>query len=127
MITGIGNDIVEIERIADVYHRNEGFVRRILTETEQKFLINKSPERRIEFLAGRFAAKEAMAKALGTGIGSKLSFLDMEILPDESGKPILVLNQQVYKKELIQANTRIHLSISHSRLFAIAHVVIEQV
>lgn len=126
MIVGVGSDIVEIERISQIYQRSQGFVKRILTEKEQTYLLNKSPERVVEFLAGRFAAKEAVAKAVGSGIGRTLSFQDIEVLPDASGKPTVQLSQLAYTQNSLVNTCKIHISISHSRAFAIAHVVIEQ-
>lgn len=115
MILGIGIDIVELDRIKRIAEQQEKFIDRILTETE-KFEYHKlSAKRKTEFLAGRFAAKEAFAKAAGTGIGHELSFLDIEIVADDKGKPFIV---KPYRDG-------VHLSISHSRDFAVAQVVIE--
>ena len=126
MIIGVGSDIVEIDRIAKIIQRNGSFVNRILTQREQANLINKSPERTVEFLAGRFAAKEAVAKALGTGIGSQLGFQEIEIIPEPNGKPTVQLSQRVLSEHSLADRGYVHVSISHSRAFAIAHVVIEQ-
>src|SRR5690625_6771177 len=85
MIKGIGIDLIELERIEKSIKKNDRLVTRILTRKEQNvFRELKSERRRIEFLAGRFAAKEAFAKATGQGIG-KLSFQDMEVLPSRKG------------------------------------------
>lgn len=126
MIVGVGSDLVEIDRISSITKRTSSFVKRILTENEQAYLTDKSPERVIEYLAGRFAAKEAIAKALGTGIGSKLSFQDMEIIPDAMGKPTVQISQRVRDELSLGDRCRVHVSISHSRTVAIAYVVIEQ-
>ncbi len=74
-----------------------------------------SGRRQVEFLAGRFSAKEAFSKAAGTGIGKNLSFIDIEIESDALGKPMIV-------KPKVHA----HLSISHSREYAVAQVIIEE-
>lgn len=116
MITGLGIDIVELKRISEAINRNSNFVKRILTETEQGYFDELSGKRKVEFLAGRFAAKEAFVKALGTGIGKRCSWKDIEIIPDEHGKPLLQT-----KKEF----GRIQLSISHSKEYAVANVIIE--
>lgn len=116
MISGIGIDIVELDRIKKISERQEKFIDRILTGTEKIEYKKLSDKRKIEFLAGRFAAKEAFAKAAGTGIGHGLSFLDIEIAVDEKGKPFIVKPDR----------DRVHLSISHSRDFAAAQVVIEK-
>ncbi|MFZ7947036.1 MULTISPECIES: holo-ACP synthase [Bacillaceae] len=115
MIKGIGIDIIELSRIRELITRQSKFADRILTENENNKFKILSEVRRVEFLAGRFAAKEAFSKALGTGIGKELSFLDIEIGTDAFGKPFIV-------KPDVQA----HLSISHSREYAVAQVVIEE-
>jgi len=128
MIVGIGVDIVEIERISKLVKRQKSAISRFLTIEEQQLLQGKSEERQTEFIAGRFASKEAGAKALGTGIGATISFLDMEIVPTELGKPEMKIKEEVYERlGLDPSNVRVHLSISHSRDYAIAQVVVEQV
>ncbi|WP_066369977.1 holo-ACP synthase [Neobacillus fumarioli] len=114
MITGIGIDIIELARIEELLDRQGKFADRVLTVLEKERFEQLSARRRVEFLAGRFAAKEAFAKAVGTGIGKELSFLDIEIKTDHMGKPF-------FSKPV----TKAHLSISHSRDYAIAQVVIE--
>ena len=115
MIKGIGIDIIELTRIQIMLERGTKLIDRILTEEEkQKFKV-LSERRQVEFLAGRFAAKEAFSKAFGTGIGKELSFQDIEIETDGSGKPF-------FRKPEVHS----HLSISHSREYAVAHVVIEK-
>lgn len=116
MIAGIGIDIIELDRIAQLATQQHKFVGRILTEKEQQTYEMLSPNRQVEFLAGRFAAKEAFSKAIGSGIGKELSFLQMEIETDEKGRPF-------FTKPF---STGVHLSISHSRDYAVAQVVIEQ-
>jgi holo-[acyl-carrier protein] synthase len=116
MISGIGIDIIELDRIKSIIERQPKFIQRILTENEQQIFERLTPARKIEFLAGRFAAKEAFAKARGTGIGNELSFQDIEIKPDSKGKP------QVIKP----IEDGVHLSISHSKHYAIAQVVLEK-
>ncbi|MCH1627256.1 holo-ACP synthase [Fredinandcohnia quinoae] len=115
MIIGTGIDIVELKRIENLIQRQKKFVDRILTDGEKETYSNLSERRKVEFLAGRFAAKEAYSKAVGTGIGGALSFLDIEIAANDFGKPIV-------KKP---SDHHIHLSISHSRDYAIAQVIIE--
>ncbi|HHW38449.1 MAG TPA: holo-ACP synthase [Bacillales bacterium] len=117
MIKGIGIDIVELNRVRTIQIRQPKFSNRILTENELKLFKALSKNRQIEFLAGRFAAKEAYAKAKGTGFGEYLSFLDIEILPDLLGKPEI----KTTEKEIV------HLSISHSREYAVAQVIIEEI
>jgi holo-[acyl-carrier protein] synthase len=117
MISGIGIDIIELDRIKTIIDRQPKFIQRILTENELVIFERLTIRRKIEFLAGRFAAKEAFAKANGTGIGSELSFLDIEIHPDPFGKPQIIA----------PFNEGVHLSISHSRDYAGAQVVIEKI
>ncbi|WP_243292529.1 holo-ACP synthase [Bacillus sp. FJAT-47783] len=118
MIAGIGLDIVELDRIAEIIKRNPKFIHRVLTVNEQNRLSQLSETRKVEYVAGRFAVKEAFSKALGTGIGEQLSFLDIEVLNDELGKPVL--------KQNVTKHT-VHVTISHSRQFAVAQVIIEMI
>lgn len=116
MISGIGIDIIELERIERAVKRNSRFVERILTEKERDIYESfKQRKRKLEFLAGRFAAKEAFAKATGTGIG-KLSFQHIEVLPNEIGAPEIIVEGFIKEK--------IFLSISHSKQYAVAQVII---
>lgn len=117
MIIGTGIDIVELGRIEKLMNRQPNFVDRILTPLEKERFISLSDKRKVEFLAGRFAAKEAYSKAKGTGIGKDLSFQDMTIVTTEKGKP--------YFSEPEMADGNVHLSISHSEQYAIAQVIIE--
>ena len=112
MIQGIGIDIVELNRIEEILKRNPRFVERILTDKERHVVSNKSAKRKIEFIAGRFAAKEALVKASGV---KSLSWQDIEILNQEDGKPILTG----------PVDGTIHVSISHSQAYAVAQVIIE--
>ncbi len=80
---------------------------------------NKDP---VFSFAGRFSAKEALAKALGVGIGASLSWHDMEIVNDNRGKPSVLWNPEIQKRFAIQ---KAHLSISHSHTIAIAYALIE--
>ncbi|MGN8647746.1 holo-ACP synthase [Gracilibacillus sp. HCP3S3_G5_1] len=117
MIKGIGIDIIELHRIKEIIKRQPKMLDRILTNKEKEILENlQSEKRKIEFIAGRFAAKEAFSKAKGTGIG-KLSFLDIEITNHNNGAPIL-------KSKVLTAET-CFVSISHSENYAIAQVIIE--
>lgn len=116
VIAGIGLDIVELKRIKDISEKHPKFVDRILTLTEKEKYECLRGNRQIEFLAGRFAAKEAFSKAMGTGIGKSLSFLDIEVENDENGKPSI-------KKPICYG---VHLSITHSAEYAVAQVIIEK-
>ncbi|WP_082235570.1 holo-ACP synthase [Halobacillus massiliensis] len=118
MIKGIGVDLIDLERINESISRNPRLVQRILTEEEQRIFHNLNGQRQVEFLAGRFAVKEAFAKAVGTGIG-RLSFQDMEVLPDAKGAPQMKVSG--FDNYIIWA------AISHSRHQAVAQVVLEEV
>ncbi|MDR2976494.1 MAG: holo-ACP synthase [Streptococcaceae bacterium] len=117
MIKGIGVDTVELSRIAQAI-KNRRFVEKVLTEPElAKFDKLTSSARKTELLAGRWAAKEAYAKAYGTGISSQLHFLDLTVENDVSGDPFFA--QQPYEG-------KVHLSISHTGIEATAFVVLEK-
>lgn len=120
MIYGIGADLCQIDRIARAME-NPRFTGRIYTAAERARLENLCAERRAERAAGMFAAKEAVAKALGTGF-SGFGFSDIEILADEKGKPVVNLHGGAAK--MIEQPS-IHLSISHDGGMAMAFAVIE--
>ena len=117
MIEGIGIDLLEIKRIRKILSNNKDFPKRILTEKEYAYFLDLSKHRQIEFLSGRFAAKEAFSKAYGSGIGRELSFIDLEILPNNQNKPIFYTNKY---------EGSIHLSISHSVEYVVAQVILEK-
>ncbi len=89
MITGIGLDLVDLKKIKKILQRSEKFPIRILSEREFIFFESLNDARQLEYLAGRFAAKEAFAKARGTGIREGCTFQQIEIINDELGKPII--------------------------------------
>ena len=112
MIHGIGTDIIETDRIRQSIEKHGShFLDRLFTKKEQEYC-NKFKDPAIHF-AGRFAAKEAISKALGSGFGKDLSFLDLEIINEENGKPI------------VQNRSNIHLSISHCESYATATAIVE--
>jgi holo-[acyl-carrier protein] synthase len=115
VIIGLGVDIIEIERIKRAFEKQPRFPERILTAQEYKRFMELEGRRQIEFLAGRFAAKEAYSKACGTGIGKNLSWHDIEILKDKNGKPWIRSKS---------GNTAL-LSISHSKNYVVSNVIIE--
>ena len=130
MIRGLGTDIIEIERVRAVATGTVGerFVERLLTVAEAAIIGESlSPEnaRAMQFLAGRFAAKEAVAKALGCGIGASLSFLHIEILHDGAGKPQCKLAAETPVIQSLPDGWQIHVSISHSRDYATAVAILE--
>ena len=116
MIYGIGIDLVELHRIEQTLERQPRFAGRILTQIEQERYQSLSGHRQIEYLAGRFAAKEAFVKAFGTGIGAEVSWLDLEVLNEASGRPVMTGPFE----------GTIHLSITHSDHYAAAQVLLEK-
>jgi len=124
MIYGIGTDIVEVSRIEDSLARfGKDFAMRILSEREmQDFLQSNTPAR---FLAKRFAAKEAFAKALGTGIRSPATFENIGIAHDDLGKPVLDLAPELQLHVDAKGIRFQHLSISDEKMLAAAFVVLE--
>lgn len=118
MILGIGNDIVEIARIEKAI-QNESFKKRVYTENEIE-LIEKKGAGKFASYAGRFSAKEAISKAMGTGVRG-FSLIDIEILSDELGKPVVNFKNQL---ENFMRNKKIELSISHSKEYATAVAIL---
>ena len=117
MVIGNGVDIVEIERISEIVKKNPRFLERCFTENERALFLEKGMK--IETIAAGFAGKEAVSKALGTGIRG-FNLVDIEILRDALGKPIVHL---LGKAKDVAANKQIHrieLSLSHSDVQAIA-------
>ncbi|MBW8189582.1 holo-ACP synthase [Neiella marina] len=125
-IVGIGNDLVEIARIEQVLARTpERFAARILTASElSQFQQHKQPAR---FLAKRFAAKEAAAKAIGTGIAAGVTFQDFEVTNDAAGRPLLSLSGQAKTLANQRGVSACWLSLSDERHYALATVVLESV
>jgi holo-[acyl-carrier protein] synthase len=122
MIAGIGVDIIEIDRIKKSVERNPKFVSKVFTKNEIEYL--ESRKMRPEYIAGRFAAKEAVSKALGTGIRG-FDLKDIEIDRNSLGKPIVVLKGKCKKILKKYPSYKIHISISHSRENAIAYALLE--
>ena len=116
MLQGLGNDIIEIDRIRkSIEIHGLHFLNKLFTQKEQDYCYKfKDPA---PSFAGRFAAKEAIAKALGTGIGGELSWHDIEILGNDAGKPVAQLSKSAQKKF---NNPNILVSISHCTTHATA-------
>lgn len=123
MILGLGIDIIEIERVRCILDRyGERFAGRILTAAERDFC--GRPRADARRVAGRFAAKEAVLKALGSGLrGGR--WRDVEILPDELGRPVVRLVGVHGRRAAEQGIRAIHVSISHARAYAVAQAVAE--
>ena len=123
MALAIGTDIVEIQRIADVVERQgDKFVQRILTDAEQQEYLRLNCA--LSFLAKRFAAKEAVAKALGTGIGHGVSFRDINIIKTERGAPAVELSGGAATVLSAMGGSQILLSLAGERQYAVAYAVL---
>ncbi|MHC1685740.1 MAG: holo-ACP synthase [Clostridiaceae bacterium] len=123
MIIGVGTDIIEISRIEDAVKNNANFLEKVFTDNEIEYL--KSRKMRPEYIAGRFAAKEAVSKALGTGF-REFSLRDIEVDRNTLGKPMVILKGKAKQIALRHGKYRIHLSISHDKSRAIAYAVMEE-
>ena len=123
MIKGLGIDIVETSRIRQVIERHgEQFLNRVFTPAEQA--VGKVRASAQHFYAGRWAAKEAAAKALGCGIGKNCSFTDIEILNDPAGKPLMTFSGNAEKLAVSLGINDIKVSISHEINYAVATVIL---
>lgn len=125
MIVNVGVDLIEVERVrralqdAKIGHR---FRARVYTEKEIEYCEGKE-RGRYESYAGRFAAKEAVMKALGRGWGSKVSWLDIEVLPSRGGRPELHLHNKTSALALDLGVRQWSLSITHTGHYAMAYVI----
>ena len=124
MILGIGIDIFEVARIQASHERfGERFLNRILRPNEISYCLSyKAPG---PFLAARFAAKEAISKAFGTGIGAQLGWRDMEIGRRESGEPFVILHDGGLKLLQARGGRNVWISLSHTQTHAAAVAVLE--
>jgi holo-[acyl-carrier protein] synthase len=124
MIVGTGIDIVDISRIeAAIERQGSRFVRRVFCEREIAYCESRGP--RLASYAARFAAKEAAMKALGTGWADGVGWRQIEIVCGEKGAPSLSLSGRALERMRELGATRIHVSLSHSESFAVAHVILE--
>ena len=122
MIIGIGCDCIEIDRFRQALARTKDrLLTRLFTPNEISYCQRHNDP--VFSFAGRFAAKEALSKALGVGIGSALSWHDMEIINDEQGKPCVIWHTDVAERFGVRKS---HLSISHSHTIAMAYAHLEQ-
>ena len=124
MVLGTGIDIIEVDRIRSSFEKfGERFVNRILRPAEIAYCLrHRDPG---PFLAARFAAKEAISKSFGTGIGAQLGWQDMEVGRKESGEPFVILHD-AGTRLLSERRARIvHLTLSHTRHYAAAMAILE--
>jgi len=117
-----GLDLVESKRIADVLKRHgDHFLQRVLTEKERAIAATyKDP---VPFVAGRWAAKEAILKLLGTGWRGPIAWTDMEIVPDALGRPVVSLSGETARRAKDLGVGEITLSITHTRQTAAASAI----
>ena len=121
MIVGVGNDIIEIERVEKAISK-EGFIAKVYTQREIENIVKRG--NRTETYAGIFSAKEAISKAIGTGV-REFALTDLEILNDDLGKPYVIVSDKLNK--IIQRkkeNYQIEIAISHSKKYATAMAII---
>lgn len=124
MILGTGIDIIEVARIAVAFAKfGERFVNRVLLPDEIAYCL--AHPRPAPFLAARFAAKESVSKAFGTGIGAALGWQDIEIRRKESGEPFVVLHGKGAELFAARGARALHLSLSHTENYAAATAILE--
>ena len=125
MILGTGFDLTALPRIKSLLEKHEErFLTRILTAAELAAL-PAEPARRVAYAAGRWAAKEAAVKALGSGFSAGIGFHDVEIVTLEEGRPELRLHGRAEELAREKGVTSLHVSISHERDMAGAMVILE--
>jgi len=124
MITGIGIDLIEVDRVAEKVSKETGFRELVFSQREIDYCESKA--NKFEHYAARFAAKEAFLKALGTGWTNGTSFKEVEILHDSNGRPKLELSGTTAITARLSANAKIFVSLSHVKASATALVIIEQ-
>ena len=125
MIFGIGTDIVEIKRIETMKSLDK-FASKILSHNEKEFYDSLTNEKKIVYISKQFAAKEAIAKAIGTGIRNDTHFKNIEILRDKNGAPIFNALNKLEKIISDLGITKTHVSLADERDYAIAIAVLEK-
>ena len=125
MIFGIGTDIVEVERIKNLSSISK-FAKKILSQKELNTFNWLNKDQKVYFLSKQFAAKEAISKALGTGIGHEASLNNIEILRDEKGKPFFNAINELSLLISDLGITKTHVSLADESNYAIAMVILEK-
>lgn len=122
-VIGTGVDLVENERIRDLLTKwGPHFKSRVFVASEQAYCDSKASP--WLYYAGRFAVKEAVSKAFGTGIGPSLGWKDIEVIRDTAGAPSVLLSEHGRKLARKQGVARILISLSHTHHFAVAHALL---
>ena len=123
-VIGIGTDIVKVSRIKRLLNKHgENFAQRILHENELQIFQQRKTSK--FYLAKRFAAKEALAKALGTGIAKGISFEEIEVVNNEEGKPELILHGKASEVSIQLGVENLFISLSDEKKYDNAYVVLE--
>jgi len=122
VVVGIGIDLVEIHRMKKAIEKPL-FVQRVFTPAEESYCAGRGRQNAASY-AARFAAKEAVMKALGTGLSGGGTWQDIEVLPDEQGKPVMSLKGVFGQLAQEMGVTRIHVSLSHAQEYAAAQVLL---
>ena len=124
MISGTGIDIVEVERIRESIEKNERFKSLVFSALEIQYCEKQGHP--YQSYAARFAAKEAFFKALGSGWRGKMAFNEVSVTNDQWGKPSIRLSGEAAERVEAQGNTLIHVTLSHTKAYATAMVIIEK-
>ncbi|MFC6182630.1 holo-ACP synthase [Lactiplantibacillus daowaiensis] len=117
MIYGTGIDLTELSRIDAMLQAGLKLPEKVLTPAERAVFATYGAKRRVEFIAGRFSAKESYSKAFGTGIGAQVSFQDIEILDNAAGRPEITKHPYAGSAWV---------SISHTDQFVMTQVILER-
>lgn len=127
MIIGIGTDLVSFQHFKKNVTKTPALIERVFTEKEKQAANRLSGPRKIAYYAKRFAAKEALSKACGTGIGHDISWQDMEILNDEKGAPMAILSPKALRflqKKFHTKNVTPFVSLTDEDQFAAAFAIL---
>lgn len=123
MIVGLGSDLIDVARVEQKLGEDSALAESLFTPLEIRYCESKHHPAR--HYAARFAAKEALLKALGTGWRDGLSWREIEIRNDELGRPVMVLSGRVERLAKKQGVTRVHVSLTHTAAYAAASVILE--
>ncbi len=126
MIISIGLDIIEVSRVRQAIQRTPRFRERVFTEAEQAYCDGCGVNAAVHY-AVRFAAKEAALKALGTGWSAGIAWHDVEVARTERGAPSLVFHHRAQEIFISCGATRAHLTLSHTKEYAVAQVILEAI
>lgn len=124
MIIGTGFDLIEVERLQRAMEKNEHFGDKVFTRKEIEYCSLRANQ--YESYAARFAAKEALLKAMGTGWADGIQWTDIELYNQENGKPAISVSGIAAEKLQVYGSYRLHVSLSHLKSIAGATVIIEQ-